>query len=162
MGQDKDLVKLRKNFKYALVTVGQIKTPSPRIKLYHKLKELDYVLPVIISPLAHIAKDVEISEGSIIMHHALLNTSSSIGKMCIINTKALVEHDCIVQDFCHISTGAILNGGCTVKEQVFIGSNMGIKHDTKIDPRQVIYSNQFIMGGGANKLTFLHQGGKCA
>lgn len=162
LGKDEDLEKLKNKYDYALVTIGQIKTPSSRIELYNKLKKLDYTLPTIISPLAYIAKDVTISEGTIIMHHTLLNTSSKIGKMCIVNTKALIEHDCIVQDFCHISTGAILNGGCEIGEQTFVGSNMGIKHNTKIDSQQIIYTNQFIKGGGVNKLTFLPQGGKCA
>lgn len=141
LGKDEDLKKLKNKYDYVLVTIGQIKTPSPRIKLYNKLKELGYILPTIISPLAYIAKNVTIFEGTIIMHHALLNTSSKIGKMCIINTKALIEHDCIVHDFCHISTGAILNGGCEIGEQTFVGSNMGIRHETKITARQIIYSH---------------------
>lgn len=141
LGGDEDLMELRKKFKYALVTIGQIKTPLPRIKLYYKLKELNYILPTIISPLAYIAKDVTISEGSIIMHHALLNTSSNIGRMCIINTKALIEHDCIVKDFCHISTGAILNGKCVVEEQSFVGSNMTIKHLQTIPKKSIIFKD---------------------
>lgn len=141
LGKDEDLTELRKNFKYALVTIGQIKTPFPRIKLYNKLKELDYILPTIISPLAYTARGVTISEGTVIMHHALLNTSSKIGKMCIINTKALIEHDCIVQDFCHISTGAILNGSCIVEKQSFIGSNMGIKHSQIIPEKSIIFKD---------------------
>lgn len=141
LGKDGDLERLKNKYDHALVTIGQIKTPSPRIKLYNQLKRLGYILPTIISPLAYIAKDATISEGTIIMHHALLNTSSKIGKMCIVNTKALIEHDCIVHDFCHISTGAILNGGCEVGEQTFIGSNMGIKHGIKIPTKQIIYNN---------------------
>lgn len=142
LGKDEDLKKLKNKYDYALVTIGQIKTPAPRIQLYEKLKTLGYILPTIVSPLAYIARDVTISEGTIIMHHTLLNTSSKIGKMCIVNTKALIEHDCIVHDFCHISTGVILNGGCEVGEQTFIGSNMSIKHKTKIAARQIIYSTQ--------------------
>lgn len=148
LGKDEDLKKLKNKYDYALVTIGQIKTPAPRIQLYEKLKTLGYILPTIVSPLAYIARDVTISEGTIIMHHALLNTSSKIGKMCIVNTKALIEHDCIVHDFCHISTGVILNGGCEVGEQTFIGSNMEIKHNVKIGSQQVIYTNYFIKGGG--------------
>lgn len=141
LGRDEDLEKLKNKYDYALVTIGQIKTPAPRIQLYKKLKTLGYILPTIISPLAYIARDVTICEGTIIMHHTLLNTSSKIGKMCIVNTKALIEHDCIVHDFCHISTGAILNGGCEVEEQTFVGSNMGIKHGIKIPTKQIIYNN---------------------
>ncbi|WP_305862887.1 NeuD/PglB/VioB family sugar acetyltransferase [Helicobacter cholecystus] len=158
LGKDKDLQNLRKHYQYALITIGQIQSPCARINLYHKLKDLDYILPVIISPLAYVAQNVKISEGSIIMHHALVNTSSRIGKICIINTKALIEHDCIIEDFCHISTGAILNGGCTVGKETFIGSNMSLKHNVKIPQGQIYYFN---VGGGGNKINFPLQGGKC-
>lgn len=141
LGKDKDLTRLREFYQYALITIGQIKTPNPRIQIYSKLKALNFTLPTIISPLAHIAKGVQIGEGTIIMHHALLNSSSQVGKMCIINTKALIEHDCFVQDFCHISTGAILNGGCIVGEKTFIGSNMGIKHIQKIEKGSIIFKD---------------------
>lgn len=146
LGKDKDLQSLRDRYQYAFVTIGQIETPLPRIKLYSKLKALGYIIPTIISPLSHIAKNVKIDEGTIVMHHALLNTSSKIGKMCIVNTKALIEHDCMVEDFCHISTGAILNGSCQVGEKSFIGSNMAIKQNTKIASNSIIYIN--LIGGG--------------
>ena len=142
LGKDKDLQSLRDKYQYAFITIGQIKTPLPRINLYSKLKSLGYIIPTIISPLSYIAKNVKIDEGTIIMHHALLNTSSRIGKMCIVNTKALVEHDCVVEDFCHISTGAILNGGCQVGEKSFIGSNTGIKHLQKIEKESIIFRKE--------------------
>lgn len=155
LGKDKDLKLLRKQYQYALITIGQIKTPLPRLKLYQKLKNLAYTLPVIISPLAYLARNVHIEEGTIIMHHALINTSSKVGKMCIINTKALIEHDCIIENFCHISTGAILNGGCKVEEQTFIGSNMGIRHGISIHKKQVIYTNPYQAGGGGNGISHI-------
>lgn len=148
LGKDKDLQSLRDRYQYAFIAIGQIKTPLSRIKLYSKLKALGYIIPIIVSPLSHIAKNVKIDEGTIVMHHTLLNTSSKVGKMCIINTKALIEHDCVVEDFCHISTGAILNGGCQVGEKSFIASNMAIKQDTKIASNSVVYINQSKMGGG--------------
>lgn len=142
LGRDKELQPLKDRYQYAFITIGQIKTPLPRIKLYSKLKTLGYIIPTIISPLSHIAKNVKIGEGTIVMHHALLNTSSKVGKMCIINTKALIEHDCVIEDFCHISTGAILNGGCQVGGKSFIGSNTGIKHLQKIEKESIIFRKE--------------------
>lgn len=164
LGTDSDLEKFRKIYQYAFVSIGQIKTPNPRIAIYAKLKRLNYILPIIISPLAHIAKGIQINEGTIVMHHALINSASKIGKMCIINTKALIEHDCLIQDFCHIATGAILNGGCIVGEKTFIGSNMTIKHNKQIITNQIIYFNPIDgkMGGGDNIVFLLQKGEKCA
>jgi len=145
IGKDEDLEKLRKKFNYAFITVGQIKSPDIRIKLFNLLKSLDYELPVIISPLAYVSKYSEIEEGSVIMHHALINANTKIGKNCIINTKALIEHDAKVEDFCHISTGAIINGGVIVRKNSFIGSNSVCKEYIKIK------ENSFIKAGSLVK-----------
>jgi len=120
---DNDLDELFKIYKNAIVTVGQIKSPALRIKLFNILKIIGYTLPVIISPLAYVSKYAEIDEGTIIMHQALVNASVKIGKNCIVNTKGLIEHDCIIEDNCHISTSAVINGGVIVKQGTFFGSN---------------------------------------
>lgn len=127
LGSDEDLKDLRHDYKYALITVGQIKSPEIRIKLFKILKSFGYELPVIISPLAYVSKHARLGEGTVIMHHALVNANVIIGQNCIINTKALIEHDAIIEDNCHISTGAIINGGVHVKAGAFYGSNATCK-----------------------------------
>jgi len=133
IGCDDDLEKFFKIYKYALVTVGQIKSNSLRVKLFDKLKDIGYILPSIISPLAYVSKYAKVEEGSIVMHHALVNSSTHIGKNCIINTKALIEHDVIIENNCHISTAAIVNGGVVIQENSFIGSNATTKEYIRID-----------------------------
>lgn len=133
IGCDDDLKELNKEYKYACITVGQIKSPLVRIKLFQLLKEIGFQLPVIISPLAYISKYAKIGEGTIIMHDVLVNTNAQIGQNCIINTKALIEHDAIIEDNCHISTAAVINGGVTVKENSFVGSNATTKEYIEIN-----------------------------
>lgn len=132
IGCDDDLQELRKNYRYAFVAVGQLKTSAVRVGLFEKLRELDFILPSIVSPLAYVSKYAEIEDGTIIMHQALINAKARIGKNCIINSKALIEHDALVEDFCHISTGAIVNGGVVVKEGSFYGSNATSKEYIEI------------------------------
>lgn len=133
IGCDDNLAKLFEEYKYAIITVGQIESPEIRINLFNVLKKIGYKLPVIISPLAYVSKYAYIDEGTIIMHHVLINAHAKVGKNCIINTKALIEHDAIVEDNCHISTGAILNGGVKVKANTFYGSNATSKEYIEID-----------------------------
>ncbi len=133
IGKDIDLEILRKKYKYAFIVVGQIRSVVVRKKLFKLLKELNYSLPTIISPLAYVSKYAKVDEGTIIMHHALVNVNAKIGKNCIINTKALIEHDAIIEDNCHISTGAIVNGGVVIKEGIFYGSNATSKEYINID-----------------------------
>ena len=133
IGCDDDLEELFKTFKYAIVTIGQIKSNSLRIKLFNKLKSIGYKLPVIKSPIAYTSKHSKIDEGTIIMHKAFINADTVIGKNCIINTDALIEHDAIIEDDCHISTSAVINGGVVVKQNSFVGSNATTKEYIQID-----------------------------
>ena len=133
IGCDDDLAELFKRYKLAIVTVGQIQSNTLRVKLFTLLKDIGYNLPTIISPLAYISKHATIKEGSVIMHHALVNANAKVGRNCIINTKALIEHDAVVEDNSHISTGAIINGGVVVKESSFVGSNATSKEYIEID-----------------------------
>ena len=129
---DDDLETIFKTCKNAIITIGQIKTSDLRIKLFDKLKDIGFNFPVIISPIAHVSKHSSISEGTVIMHHALVNANVKIGKNCIINSKALIEHDCTVGNNCHISTASVLNGGVIVKENSFFGSNATSKQSIEI------------------------------
>jgi len=132
IGCDDDLETLFATCKNALITVGQIKSNTIRIKIYNRLKDIGFDFPTIISPLAYVSKYSQLGDGTIIMHHALVNANTKIGKNCIINTKALVEHDCIVEDNCHISTASVVNGGVVVKENTFFGSNAVSKEYVEI------------------------------
>ena len=144
IGNDSDLEKLRNIYEYAIVGVGQIKTPEIRIKLFNLLKSLNFKLPVIVSPRAYVSKHTKIDEGTVIMHDALINANVKIGKNCIINTKALIEHDVEIEDNCHISTGAVINGGVIVGQGSFIGSNAVTKEYIKIPKKSFIKAGSIV------------------
>jgi len=138
IGTDNDLNNLRREFDYALITVGQIKSPAIRVKLFHLLKELGFTLPVIISSNAYVSKHAKIGKGTIVMHGAIVNANAKIGQNCIINSKALIEHDAVVGDHCHIATGTILNGEVTLGSKSFIGSGAVLKQSVSIGSNCVI------------------------
>ena len=138
IGTDDNLKVLRQQYKNALITVGQIKSPKIRIKLYQLLKELDFTLPVIVSSQAYVSKHAQIGEGSIIMHGVIINANAKIGNNCIINNRALIEHDAVIGDHCHIATGAIINGEVSVENETFIGSGAVTKQAISIGKNCVI------------------------
>jgi sugar O-acyltransferase (sialic acid O-acetyltransferase NeuD family) len=140
---DDDLEAIFKTCKNVVITVGQIESNKIRINLFEKLKQIGFNLPVIISPFAYVSKHSIIEEGTVIMHHVLINVNVRIGKNCIINSKALLEHDVIVEDNCHISTASVLNGGVQVKKNTFFGSNATSK--------QYVEINGFIKAGSLVK-----------
>lgn len=105
-----------------VITVGFIKNPALRIKLYNKVKAAGGRLATIIASTAHVSKYAELGEGTVIMHYAFVNAGAKIGDNCIINTFVNIEHDAEVGNQCHISTGTMVNGECKIGENCFIGS----------------------------------------
>jgi sugar O-acyltransferase (sialic acid O-acetyltransferase NeuD family) len=132
IGSDSDLGRLSRNCKNALITIGQIKSPAPRIKIYNKLLELGFNLPTIVSPRAYVSKHSKIGSGSVIMHDAFIGANSNVGRNCIINTKSIIEHGSNIDDHCHISTNAVINGGVIVGSGTFIGSGSVTKEGISI------------------------------
>ena len=121
IGTDDDISKYVDKAEF-VITVGFIKNPAIRIKLYNKVKEAGGKLATVIASTAHVSKYATIGEGTVIMHQAVVNAGAKIGVNCIINTFANIEHDAQIGDQCHISTGTMVNGDCKVGDRCFIGS----------------------------------------
>jgi sugar O-acyltransferase (sialic acid O-acetyltransferase NeuD family) len=132
IGTDDDLPEMAKIIQYALITLGQIKTPAHRIRLYEQLEALGFQFPTIIAPSAYVSSHATLGSGTIVMHGAVVNAGASVGKNCIINKRALLEHDATVADHCHISTGAIINGNTAIGSGSFVGSGSVIKESASI------------------------------
>ena len=95
-----------------------------------------------IHPLAILADDISIGEGSVVMANAVINPGAKIGKHCIVNTAAIIEHDCKLHDYVHISPNATLGGGVTVGEQTHIGIGSTVIQNINI-------CKQCLVGAGA-------------
>ncbi|MBP6870604.1 MAG: acetyltransferase [Bacteroidales bacterium] len=122
IGTDEDIERFSKTCRNFHITIGQLGSPRKRKEIFNLLKNLRVSLPVMVSPIAYVSKYAKIGEGTIIMHHALVNAGAVIGCNCIINSKALIEHDAIVHDHCHVATGVIINGNSKIGYDSFIGS----------------------------------------
>lgn len=105
-----------------VITVGFIKSPAIRIRLYDKIKAAGGKLATIIASTAYVSKYAAIGEGTVVMHNAFVNAGAMIGNNVILNTFVNIEHDAVIGDQCHISTGTMVNGECKVGNNVFVGS----------------------------------------
>lgn len=104
------------------ITVGQIKSPAIRQRLFFDLHKRNAEFPVIVSPSAHVSNHSVLGMGTIVLHGAVVNAHARVGIGGIINTGAIIEHDARVGDFCHVSTGAIINGASSIGDGSFVGS----------------------------------------
>ncbi len=145
LGQDDDLPRLVKQYSSALVTVGQIKSAGPRVRLFELLTSLGCECPPIVSPHAHVSRHASIGAGTIVMHGAVVNAAARIGQNGIINSQALVEHDAQIGDHCHVSTGALVNSGVRVGDRSFIGSGTSVRQGIIIGSDCVIGMGQRVI-----------------
>lgn len=68
----------------------------------------------------------KVGEGTLLASGAVLTTSISLGRHCIVNVKASISHDCIIEDFVNVNPGATLCGNVKVGEGSFIGAGATI------------------------------------
>ena len=138
LGTDDDLQSLRGKYNHALIAVGQIQSAAIRVRLFQALQQMDYMLPVIVSPKAYVSKHAQIGAGTIVMHGAIINANARVGTNCIINNRALVDHDAEIGDHSHIATGAIINGEVSVGQASFIGSGVVTKQCLSIGSNCIV------------------------
>ncbi len=144
LGSDKELNKLRKDYKYAIIGVGQIKDYKIRLSIYRKLKKLEFIIPNIISKKTYISKNHKIDEGNTFFRGVIINSHCSIGSNNIFNNNSLIEHNVIIGSNNHISTGSIINGNAKIGNNNFIGSGVIINNNIKIGNNCIISSGSVI------------------
>lgn len=127
-----------------VITVGFIKNPAIRIKLYNKVKEAGGKLATIVASTAYVSKYAEIGEGTVVMHNAFVNAGAKVGCNVILNTFTNIEHDAEIGDQCHISTGTMVNGECKVGERCFIGSQSVLANCITIGDDVIIGAGSFV------------------
>jgi sugar O-acyltransferase (sialic acid O-acetyltransferase NeuD family) len=142
LGTDDELPSLLKKCPNALITLGQIKIPEYRVRLFNLLVQKGFEMPVIVSPQAYISPHATIDAGTIVMHGVVINAGAMVGKNCIINSQALLEHDSVISNHCHISTSAIINGEVNIGDGTFIGSGSIIKQCVTIGEQCIIGMGQ--------------------
>lgn len=110
-----------------IISIGDNKT---RKKVSELLPNVPFESAI--HPSAILSPRCDIAEGTVVMQGAIIQSSSKIGKHCIINTSATVDHDCLVDDFVHISPHATLCGNVSVGEGSWIGAGTTIIPGVKI------------------------------
>lgn len=146
VGSDHDLPSLRQQCDHALLAVGQIGLSNQRQQLVVRLMQCDFVLPVVISGLAHVSRHARLGLGTSVGHGAVVNAGVRVGDHCILNSNCLIEHDAVIGDYCHISTGTLVNGGVKIGHSSFIGSGVVLREGLDLPPQTLISAGKRVMG----------------
>lgn len=105
---------------------------ATREKFQEKLIEQGLSVVSLIHPTAVIGTDVETGIGSVVMAGVVINSSSRIGKGCIINTGSSVDHDNVIEDYVHISPGVNMAGTVKVGNGSWIGIGSIVSNNVNI------------------------------
>lgn len=144
IGVDDDIPKYAGKVEF-VITVGFIKNPRIRLKIYQRVIKAGGSFAKVIASTARVSKYASIGEGTVILHHALINAGAEIRENCIINSYANIEHDSYIGAQTHISTGVMINGGCHIGERCFIGSNVTIANGINICPDTIVGAGSVVV-----------------
>jgi sugar O-acyltransferase (sialic acid O-acetyltransferase NeuD family) len=145
LGTDADIPELLRGRGHALVSMGQIKSPEPRVRLFGLAKQYGTVPPAIVSTRAYVSRHAVVGAGTIVMHGAVVNAGAVVGENCILNSQSLIEHDTCIADHCHISTGAAINSGVRVGTGSFVGSGASVRQGVAIGERCLVGMGQRVL-----------------
>jgi sugar O-acyltransferase (sialic acid O-acetyltransferase NeuD family) len=130
-----------KDFSF-IIAIGDNKG---RHKVYSKLMELRLNYINVIHPSAVIGGDVSLGVGNFIAAGAIINSGTTIGNHCIINTGAQLDHDNKLDDFVSIAPKVALAGDVTVGHGTYIGIGTNIKEKVTIGRQSVIGAGSTVL-----------------
>jgi sugar O-acyltransferase (sialic acid O-acetyltransferase NeuD family) len=102
--------------------VGKVDASSHRMSLLARAMSRGFDAPVVASPDAVVNADTVLGGGTVVFDGAVVNSRTSIGRACIINTNSTVEHDCVLGDNVHVASGATVCGGVSIGRDCLIGA----------------------------------------
>ena len=105
---------------------------ATREKIQEKLIDEGLNVVSLIHPSAVVGTDVEIGIGTVVMAGVVTNSSTRIGKGCIINTSSSLDHDNVIEDYVHISPGVNMAGTVKVGNGSWIGIGSVISNNVNI------------------------------
>lgn len=105
---------------------------ATREKLQEKLIDEGLNVVSLIHPSAVIGTDVEIGIGTAVMAGVVINSSTRIGKGCIINTSSSLDHDNVIEDYAHISPGVRAAGSVEIGKGTWLGIGSIISNNLNI------------------------------
>lgn len=128
----------------ALAIGNRLNDTRLKQKVYARLKEIGFELPVIRGQYVVVHKGVEIGEGTILRDGAIIQSNCKLGKCVMIGDRAIITHDTKIDDFSQVVSGCILGRNLTVGKSVFFGYGAVVTNDLKIVDNCIIGANSLV------------------
>lgn len=82
-----------------------------------KLLEAGYEVPAMVHPSAVVSPSAVLEPGCFIMHRAVVNTHTKIGRAALINSGAVVDHDSVIGAGAHVGLGSVVKSNCILESE---------------------------------------------
>ena len=148
IGKTNDFLKYKEEADF-IVAIGNNEI---RENIQEQIVEQGLSIATLIHPSAIIGTDVKIGTGVVVMAGVVINSSTNIGKGCIINTSSSIDHDNEIGDYVHISPGTNLAGNVRVGKGSWIGIGVSVNNNINI-------SSEVTVGAGAVVVKDICSGG---
>ena len=118
-----------------------------REKIQKKLIDEGLNVVSLVHPTAVIGIEVKIGIGTAVMAGVVINSSTKIGRGCIINTSSSLDHDNVIEDYVHISPGVSTAGSVGIGKGTWLGigsvvsNNVNICSSCKIGAGAVVFKD---------------------
>jgi sugar O-acyltransferase (sialic acid O-acetyltransferase NeuD family) len=139
LGTELDLPRLmvEHNVAAGVVAIGDNFARHLIVERIHSIAE-GFAFVSIIHPSAQIGRGVRIGSGTVLMAGAIVNSNSSLGEHCILNTAASIDHDNVIERFCSIAPGATTGGNVKLGEFSVLSLRSGVIHGRAIGKHTVV------------------------
>jgi sugar O-acyltransferase (sialic acid O-acetyltransferase NeuD family) len=111
----------------------------------HWVSQISHRFTTTIHPTALLAPDVQIGEGSMILHRAIVQVECRIGRHVILNTQSQIDHDCDIGDFVHIAPGSVICGRVTIGSGSLIGAGAVILPNVSIGEGAIVGAGSVVI-----------------
>lgn len=143
VGTDDVLPELfRRGVRSLFVAIG---ANQARLKLGRQWREFGFTLPSVVSPAATVSPSAEIGLGVAVMAGAVINASSCVADLAIVNTGAQIDHDCTIGAGVHLGPGSILAGNVQVGEGAFLGVGAKVIPGVRIGAHSVLGAGSVVI-----------------
>lgn len=118
IGKTNEIEKFRYRYPCAFVAIGD---NEARKRFVDELKELNFIMPSLVSPYANISPKAVIGDGVVIFPQCTIN-DAVIGDYSILDTNTLINSGSVLKEYTRVDCGGIVLKGCTTDEGTWIKS----------------------------------------
>ena len=135
LGSEFDLLQIIERYRIygGIIAVGDNWVRRRLVRLVQRLAP-EFAFINAVHPSAILGRNVRLGVGTAIMPGVIINSNSSVGDHCILNTRASIGHDGTLSDFSslapgvcsggnlHLGSGAAISLGTSIIENIHIGA----------------------------------------